>query len=82
MGEGSWLVAFLVVQRLGELAFAQINTERLRAMGGVEFGTAHYPLMVALHASWLVGLWVLGRDRPIITFWLAVFVICRLVDYG
>lgn len=77
MGEGAWLVAFLVMQRLGELAFAQINTERLRAMGGVEFGAAHYPLMVALHASWLVGLWVLGRDRPIITFWLAVFVILQ-----
>jgi methyltransferase len=77
MHEGAWLVAFLVVQRLGELAFAQFNTGRLRAMGGVEFGAAHYPLMVALHASWLVGLWVLGNDRPIITFWLAIFVILQ-----
>jgi methyltransferase len=77
MGEGAWLVAFLIVQRLGELAFAKINTERLRAIGGVEFGAAHYPLVVALHASWLVGLWVLGHDRPIITFWLAVFVILQ-----
>lgn len=27
MGEGAWLVAFLVAQRLVELGFAQSNTE-------------------------------------------------------
>jgi methyltransferase len=78
MGEGAWLVAFLVAQRLGELAFAQFNAGRLRAMGGVEFGAAHYPLVVALHASWLAGLWVLGNDRPIMAFWLMIFVILQV----
>ena len=38
MGEGAWLVAFLIVQRLAELGLAQWNTVRLRAAGGVEFG--------------------------------------------
>src|SRR5450759_3108489 len=42
MGEGAWLVAFLVVQRLADLALAQWNTARLRAAGGIEFGAAHY----------------------------------------
>ena len=74
MGEGAWLVAFLIVQRFGELVFAQFNTNRLRAMGGVEFGATHYPLMIVLHASWLIGLWMLGKDRPLVAFWLAVFV--------
>jgi len=74
MGEGAWLVAFLIVQRFGELVFAQFNTNRLRAMGGVEFGATHYPLMIVLHASWLIGLWMLGKDRPVVAFWLAVFV--------
>ncbi len=78
MGEGAWLVAFLVVQRLVELGFAQFNTGRLRAQGGVEFGATHYPLMIALHASWLVGLWVLGSDQHIVTFWLAVFVLLQM----
>jgi len=64
MGEGAWLVAFLVVQRLIELVFAQTNTGRLRAKGAVEFGAVHYPLIIALHASWLLGLWLLGHDRP------------------
>lgn len=85
MGEGAWLVAFLVAQRLLELGFAHFNTVRLRARGGVEFGAAHYPVIIVLHASWILGLWVFGRDRPIIAFWLAVFVIlqaCRLWVIG
>jgi methyltransferase len=78
MGEGAWLVAFLVVQRLVELGFAQFNTGRLRAEGGVEFGATHYPLIVALHASWLAGLWVLGHDQRIVILWLAVFVLLQM----
>jgi len=77
MREGAWLVAFLIAQRFVELCFAQFNTGRLRAMGGVEFGAAHYPLMIALHTSWLLGLWLLGYDRSIITFWLAIFVLLQ-----
>jgi methyltransferase len=77
MREGAWLVAFLIVQRLGELAYAQFNTGRLRAMGGVEFGAAHYPLIVALHASWLLGLWLLGQDRSEVPFWLAIFILLQ-----
>src|SRR5450830_403068 len=77
MGEVAWLVAFLVVQRLAEVAFAQWNTARQRAAGGVEFGAAHYPLMVALHALWLLGLWLLGRDHPVDPLWLAVFILLQ-----
>ena len=78
MGEGAWLVAFLAAQRLAELVFARSNTARLRAKGAVEFGAAHYPLMIALHASWLIGLWVFGHDRPIVQLWLAVFVLLQI----
>jgi len=77
MGEGGWLVFFLVVQRLAELGFAQWNTLRLRAAGGVEFGAAHYPLMVALHAFWLLGLWVLGHDRVVDPYGLGVFILLQ-----
>ena len=73
MGEGAWLIAFLIVQRLAELGLAQWNTARLRVGGGVEFGASHYPLMVALHAAWLLGLWMLGHDHPVDPLWLAVF---------
>jgi methyltransferase len=77
MGEGAWLVVFLIAQRLAELGFAQWNTVRLRAEGGVEFGARHYPLMVALHAFWLLGLWMLGHDRSVDPFWLAVFIVLQ-----
>jgi len=78
MSEGGWLVAFLVAQRLAELGLAQRNTARLRARGGIEFGAAHYPLMVALHAVWLLGLWLLGHARPINPFWLGIFVLLQI----
>jgi methyltransferase len=78
MGEGAWLVAFLVVQRLAELALAQRNSARLRAAGGVEFGAAHYPLLVALHSLWLLGLGMLGHDRAIDPLWLAVFILLQV----
>jgi methyltransferase len=77
MAEGAWLIGFLIVQRLAELGLAQWNTARLRAAGGVEFGAAHYPLIVALHMGWLLGLWILGHDRAIDPLWLAVFVLLQ-----
>src|SRR5262245_11122597 len=78
MGEGAWLVAFLIAQRLVELCFAQRNTRRLRSMGGIEFGSAHYPLIVILHATWIVGLFIFGHDRAIDPFWLAVFIALQI----
>lgn len=76
-GEGAWLVVFLVMQRLAELALAQVNTQRLRAAGAVEFGQSHYHLMVALHAFWLASLWVAGHERAVSLPWLAVFLILQ-----
>ena len=78
MGEGAWLVAFLIAQRLIELCVAQLNTRRLRGMGGIEFGAAHYPLIVILHATWIVGLLILGHDRVIDPFWLSVFIVLQI----
>ncbi len=77
MGEGAWLIAFLVAQRLAELGYAQWNTLRLRERGGIEFGANHYPLMVALHALWLLGLWMLGHDRSVDPLWLTLFIVLQ-----
>jgi len=77
VGEGGWLVAFVAAQRLAELALAQRNTRRLRASGAVEFGAAHYPLLVALHSSWLAGLWLLGHDGAVDPLWLTVFAVLQ-----
>ena len=78
MGEGAWLIAFVMAQRLAELGLAQWNTLRLRQKGAVEVGAAHYPLLVALHAFWLLGLWLLGHARSVNLFWLGLFVPLQL----
>lgn len=77
MGEGAWLIAFLGVQRLAELGLAQWNTQRLRRAGAVEFGAGHYHLIVALHAVWLLGLWLLGHSHSVDPFWFVVFVLLQ-----
>lgn len=67
------ILGLVTLQRLGELVVARRNTRRLLERGGVEHGAAHYPLIVALHAAWLLGLWALSWDRPANLAWLAVY---------
>lgn len=78
MGEGAWLIAFLVAQRLAELVLARRNTARLKAQGAVEFGAGHYPVMVLLHASWLAVLAWLGHDRDLGLGWLTLFIVLQV----
>jgi methyltransferase len=52
----AWLLAFVALQRLAELALARRNTHRLLARGAREVGAGHYPLFILLHGSWLVAL--------------------------
>jgi len=37
----------------------------LLGIGGYEVAAGHYPLIVALHAAWLISLWLLALDRPV-----------------
>ena len=78
MPEAIALLAFVTLQRLVELAWSRRNEARLRAHGAVEAGAAHYPLIVALHASWLAALWALGWDRALDWPFVAVFLIVQL----
>ena len=83
MGWAALILGLVTAQRLGELVLARRNTRRLLAQGGYEVGAAHYPLIVALHAAWLVGLWYLAMVRApaghdIDLLWLAVFVVLQL----
>ena len=50
------VVAFVIAQRLAELAYAARNTRRLHARGAFEVGANHYPWLVMLHAAWLAAL--------------------------
>jgi methyltransferase len=71
------LLAFVTAQRLGELVIARRNTRRLLARGATEVAGEHYPLIVALHAAWLGGLWWLGRDEPIDQLWLLAYALLQ-----
>jgi methyltransferase len=53
------IIALVVLQRLAELVYAERNTRALKRRGAVEIGRAHYPLIVLLHAAWLVAVTVL-----------------------
>jgi methyltransferase len=76
-GQGAWLIAFLVVQRLGEMVLARLNTQRLRAAGAIEIGAAHYPLMILLHGSWLMALVAYGHAHAVNPYWLVGFVLLQ-----
>ena len=71
------VLALVTLQRGLELVLARRNTARLKAQGAVEVGAAHYPLIVALHAAWLVGLWLLAWNQPVNLGWLGLFVVLQ-----
>jgi methyltransferase len=70
-------LAFLILQRLGELIIARRNTARLLADGAHEVGAGHYPVMVAMHAAWLAAILLLGWDEAVRPFWLILYVLLQ-----
>ncbi len=83
LAEISWaaiaILSFVTVQRLSELVVAQRNTVRLIAKGGYEAASEHYPLMVAVHSSWLLGLWWLAWNATVHWGWLAVYAVLQVL---
>lgn len=71
------ILALVTLQRLAELLWSRSNERRLRAKGAYEVGAGHYPLIVALHAAWLVGLWLLAWDRPVDPWFLALYLVLQ-----
>lgn len=72
-------IAFLLLQRGAELVLARRNTRRLLARGAVEHGAGHYPLIVAMHAAWLLAIAVLGWSNPVHLGWLAAFAVLQIL---
>ncbi|HMI40676.1 MAG TPA: isoprenylcysteine carboxylmethyltransferase family protein [Sphingomicrobium sp.] len=72
------ILGFVTLQRVIELPLARRNTAKLLAKGGYEVGGSHYPLIVALHAAWLICLWWLAPGRPIHLPFLALFVLLEI----
>jgi methyltransferase len=72
------ILTLVTIQRLGELWLSRRNTRRLLAQGAREHARGHYWLIVALHAAWLIALWLLAPSRAIDGFWLAMFILLEL----
>jgi methyltransferase len=72
------IIALVAVQRLAEVAYAEKNTRALLARGAVEVGRAHYPLIVLLHAAWLVAI-LYFLPSPVAIDWIAlgVFIVLQ-----
>ena len=89
MSAGTLLVtaaALVGLQRLVELLLSRRHERLLRARGAVERGRGHYPLIVALHALWLLSTLVEGLlggpDPP--AYWplpLALFLLVQPLRY-
>jgi methyltransferase len=56
--------AYVILQRLAELAYANANTRRLLAEGGREHGAKHYPLFIILHGGWLAAIALFAAPTP------------------
>jgi methyltransferase len=70
----SVILVLVTVQRLGELVLSRYNTRKLLARGAIEVGAGHYPLIVSVHAAWLIALWIWGRGESVNLVALAVFI--------
>ena len=75
---GLALLAFVIVQRLGELVYANANTRKLLAAGGVEHQAAHYGLIVFVHVAWLATLLWLAPGREVVTVFLVVYLLLQV----
>jgi methyltransferase len=60
-----FILGIVTLQRAGELVVSRYNTRKLLARGAVEMSPRHYPLIVAVHTTWLISLWILGRDQSV-----------------
>lgn len=71
------IMALVTLQRLGELVLARRNTAKLLASGGYEIGAAHYPIIVAFHTAWILGLWWLAPSQPVNGYLIGMFAVLQ-----
>jgi methyltransferase len=71
------ILALVTLQRAAELVISSRNTSKLRARGAIEVAPGHYPLIVAVHAAWLISLWIFGHDRPLNIVALLIYVVLQ-----
>jgi methyltransferase len=71
------ILALVTLQRAGELVVARRNTRRLKTRGAIELAPGHYRLIVAVHAGWLISLWLFGRHQEVNAVALAAYLVLQ-----
>lgn len=77
MTSAEFILALVTLQRAAELVISSHNTSKLRARGAVEVAPRHYPIIVAVHAAWLISLWMFGHDQPLNVVALLLYVVLQ-----
>jgi methyltransferase len=72
-----FILGIVTLQRAAELVISSRNTSKLKARGAVELAPGHYPLIVAVHAAWLISLWVWGHDQPLNVVALLIYLVLQ-----
>jgi methyltransferase len=75
------ILAAVTLQRASELVVSRYNTQKLMARGAVEVAPRHYPLIVAVHAGWLISLWVFGSQQPVNIALLAGYLVLQVLRF-
>ena len=77
MSPAAFILASVTLQRAAELVISSTNTKRLLAGGALEVAPRHYPLIVAVHTTWLISLWLFGRDQPVNVLALLLYLVLQ-----
>ena len=72
------ILGLVTLQRLLEMRLAERHSRKLLAEGDVEHGREHYPIIVALHAAWLLALWWWAPGRTISIPLLVLFAVLQI----
>jgi methyltransferase len=88
IGIWPWVImGTMIAQRLGELVISARHVPRVRALGGREYGVAHFPFIVAVHVLFpLLLITELAHHHvqpgPAWPLWLVVWVLAQALRYA
>jgi methyltransferase len=77
-------ILFLIAQRLSELYISSRNEKWLLSQGAIEYGTGHYPYIVALHTLFIISIiteYLLTGNSPIDYIFLTLFILLLLFKF-
>lgn len=80
----SLFLAFVIFQRVCELAIAKRNENWMKEQGGVEFGKTHYIFIVFVHALFFISLCleVLVQEKEISPYWPGIVSLFLVTQIG